>query len=205
MATGVVLSERIGPASGTAVWVKRAALVAFGVAALAVAAKAKIPFWPVPITLQTLVVLSIGAAYGARLGVATIAAYLLVGAAGADVFTNSSAENAGLAYMLGGTGGYLVGFALAALLLGELARRGWDRSIGWMAAAMGLGTVVIYAFGLAWLGHLFLGQEIGGAVVGWATILDWGLWPFLVGDALKLVVAALLFPAVWRFVGDART
>lgn len=205
MATAMVLSERVGPTAGAAVWAKRAALVALGVIAMAIAAKAKIPFWPVPMTLQTLVVLSVGAAYGPRLGLATMLAYLAVGALGADVFTNSSADLSGIAYMLGGTGGYLVGFALATVVLGVLARRGWDRSIVWMALAMLIGSVAIYAPGLAWLGHLHLGAELeSGAIVGWATILDWGLWPFLAADALKLAAAALLFPLAWRAVGEAR-
>ncbi|TVQ58347.1 MAG: biotin transporter BioY [Rhodobacteraceae bacterium] len=190
-----VLSEAVAPSEGAALWVKRAALVALGVAAMAVAAKIRVPFWPVPITMQTFVVLSIGAAYGARLGVATILAYLAVGALGFDVFTGSSAEANGLAYMAGSTGGYLVGFALAAGFLGWAARRGWDRSHGRMALAMLIGSALIYAPGVAWLGVLF----------GWdQPILAWGLYPFLLGDALKLALAALLFPLAWKAVGSAR-
>ncbi len=190
-----VLSEAVAPAEGAALWVKRVALAALGVAALAVAAKITVPFWPVPITMQSFVVLSIGAAYGMRLGVATLLAYLAVGALGFDVFTGSSAGNAGLSYMMGSTGGYLVGFALAAALLGYAARRGWDRSHGRMALAMAAGAAVIYAPGLLWLGVLF----------GWdKPILQWGLYPFLIGDALKLGLAALLFPLAWRAVGAAR-
>ncbi|MEL6280009.1 MAG: biotin transporter BioY [Pseudomonadota bacterium] len=100
---------------GAALWVKRVALIVVGVAALAIAAKIKVPMWPspVPITLGTLAVLSIGAAYGPRLGAATLVAYLLIGALGFDVFASSSAEKNGLAYMLGGTGGYLAGYLLA--------------------------------------------------------------------------------------------
>jgi biotin transport system substrate-specific component len=169
--------------------------VALGVAALAVAAKIKVPFWPVPITMQTFVVLSIGAAYGARLGVATLAAYLAIGALGFDVFTGSSAEANGIAYMMGGTGGYLAGFVLAAAFLGWAARRGWDRSHGRMALAMLAGSVLIYAPGLVWLGWLHGFDK---------PILAWGLYPFLVGDALKLALAALVFPLAWKAVGDAR-
>jgi biotin transport system substrate-specific component len=190
-----VLAEAAAPAEGAALWAKRVALVAFGVAALAVAAKVKVPFWPVPITLQTFAVLSIGAAYGLRLGVTTVLTYLAIGALGFDVFTGSSAESAGLAYMMGGTGGYLVGFALAAAFLGWAARRGWDRSHGRMAVAMLFGNAIVYVPGLLWLGLLY----------GWdQPILDWGLYPFLAGDAAKLALAALLFPLAWRAVGDAR-
>jgi biotin transport system substrate-specific component len=193
-----VLSEAILPSEGSALMLKRAALVALGIAALSVAAQIRVPFWPVPITMQTFVVLTVGAAYGMRLGVATLLGYLAIGALGFDVFTSSNAESHGLAYMMGGTGGYLVGFVLAAGVLGWLARKGWDRSVAKMAAAMLIGNAIIYVPGLLWLGHLYAGTE------GWATVLDWGLWPFLVGDALKLALAALLLPAAWKAVGEAR-
>jgi len=193
-----VLSEAILPREGSALMLKRAALVALGIAALAIAAQIRVPFWPVPITMQTFVVLTVGAAYGMLLGVVTLLGYLAIGALGFDVFTSSSAESYGLAYMMGGTGGYLAGFVLAAAALGWLARRGWDRSVGKMAAAMLIGNALIYVPGLLWLGHLYAGSE------GWATVLDWGLWPFLAGDALKLALAALLLPVAWKAVGEAR-
>lgn len=194
-----VLSDVIGPRAGSALMVKRAVLVALGIAALAIAAKIRVPFWPVPLTMQTFVVLTVGAAYGTRLGMATVLGYLLVGALGFDVFTSSSAESNGLTYMMGGTGGYLLGFLMAAGALGALARRGWDRSVGRMAAAMLVGTALIYLPGVLWLGHLFAGTK------GWATVLDWGLWPFLAGDALKLALAALVLPWAWKAVGEARS
>jgi biotin transport system substrate-specific component len=96
---------------------------------------------------------------------------------------------------MGGTGGYLVGYVLATVLLGALARKGWDRSAPKMAVAMLLGNALIYIPGLIWLGMLY----------GWdKPILAWGLTPFLVGDVVKLVLAAALFPAIWKFVGRAR-
>jgi biotin transport system substrate-specific component len=194
----MVLSEAILPGEGNALLLKRVALVVLGIAALAIAAKIRVPFWPVPITMQTFVVLTVGTAYGTRLGVVTMLGYLLVGALGFDIFTSSSAENHGLAYMMGGTGGYLVGFVLAAGVLGWLARAGWDRSIAKMAAALLIGNAIIYVPGVLWLGHLYAGTK------GWATVLDWGLWPFLAGDALKLALAALLLPLAWKAVGKAR-
>ncbi|HUF55984.1 MAG TPA: biotin transporter BioY [Thermohalobaculum sp.] len=194
-----VLAEAVLPQDGAGLAVKRAVLLVLGIAALAIAAKIRVPLWPVPITMQTFVVLTIGAAYGARLGAATVAGYLLVGALGFDVFTSSTAENNGIGYMLGGTGGYLVGFVIAAALLGLLARRGWDRSVLAMAAAMLIGTLLIYAPGLAWLGHLYADAK------GWAWVLEVGLYPFLIGDALKLALAALVLPLAWKAVGDART
>ncbi|MEX0279201.1 MAG: biotin transporter BioY [Ruegeria sp.] len=191
-----VLANAIGPREGTALRVKQVVLVALGIAALAVAAKIKVPMWPVPITMGTFAVLTIGTAYGARLGLITMLGYLLVGALGFDVFAGSSAEKFGLTYMMGGTGGYLVGYVLATLALGALAARGWDRSVGKLALALVLANVLIYVPGLLWLGQLY----------GWdKPILEWGLTPFLVGDAIKLALAALLIPALWKLVGNART
>ncbi len=191
-----VLTEAFGPTEGTALRIKQVALVVLGIAALAIAAKIKIPMWPVPITMGTFAVLGIGAAYGPRLGFATILGYMIIGALGFDVFAGSSAEKNGLEYMMGGTGGYLLGYVLATLALGWAARAGWDRSFVWMAVAMLIGNALIYIPGLLWLGQLY----------GWdKPILEWGLTPFLIGDALKLALAALLLPALWKLVGDARS
>ncbi len=190
-----VLTEAIGPSEGTALRIKQAAMVVLGIAALAIFAKIKVPMWPVPVTMGTFAVLTIGAAYGPRLGLATILGYMIIGALGFDVFAGSSAEAAGLTYMMGGTGGYLLGYVLATLALGLAARAGWDRSIVMMAAAMLIGTALIYIPGVAWLGVLY----------GWdQPILQWGLTPFLIGDALKLVLAALLVPGLWKLIGNAR-
>ncbi len=196
-ATRPVLSEIFGAREGAALRLKQAALAVLGVAVLAVSAKVAFPMWPspVPITLQTFAVLSIGAAYGARLGLVTILAYLVIGALGFDVFAGSSAETNGLAYMLGGTGGYILGFVLATGFLGMAARRGWDRSVVKMALAMVIGNALIYVPGLLWL-HQFTS--------GWEQTLQWGLTPYLIGDAMKLALAALLFPGLWKLVGRAR-
>ncbi|MEL6643967.1 MAG: biotin transporter BioY [Pseudomonadota bacterium] len=194
--TDKVLTEAFGPTEGTALRLKQAALVVLGIAALAIFAKIKVHVGPVPITMGTFAVLTIGAAYGPRLGLTTILGYLIIGALGFDVFASSSAEAYGLTYMMGSTGGYLVGYVLATLALGWAARAGWDRSILWMAAAMLIGNALIYVPGLLWLGQLY----------GWdQPILAWGLTPFLAADAIKLVLAALLVPAVWKLVGDARS
>ncbi|MEM7240874.1 MAG: biotin transporter BioY [Pseudomonadota bacterium] len=193
-----VLTEAFWQATGTQLWIKRVALVVLGVIALIVAAKTKvlIPPSPIPITMGTLAILTIGAAYGPRLGLATILAYMIIGAFGFDVFANSSAENNGIAYMLGGTGGYLLGYVLATLALGYFARKGWDRNVVLMALAMLIGNILIYVPGIAWLAHLYTWEK---------PILEWGLWPFLIGDAMKLAAAALILPAAWKLVGKART
>ena len=203
-----VLAEIGSGGDGAARLVRQAMFVARGIAALTVAAKTQVPMWPspVPVTLGTFAVLAIGAAYGARLGLVTILAYLLLGAFGADVFVNSSAETNGIAYMLGGTGGYLVGYGLSAALLGALARRGWDRSVGSMALAMLLGNVVIYIPGMAWLHYLVVTGlfDPSSFATPWQQTMVWGLTPYLIGDAIKLGLAALLLPAIWRVLGSAR-
>jgi biotin transport system substrate-specific component len=190
-----VLAQVFGPQSGTGLRVKQVALVVLGIVALAIAAKIKVPMWPVPITMGTFAVLGIAAAYGARLGLVTMLGYLILGAVGFDVFAGSSAEKFGLTYMMGGTGGYLVGYVLATLAVGALAARGWDRSVGKMALALLIGNALIYVPGLLWLGTLY----------GWdKPILQWGLTPFLLGDAIKLALAAVLLPSLWKMVGKAR-
>jgi biotin transport system substrate-specific component len=190
------LAEVFGPTEGAALRIKQVIMVMFGIVLLAMASKVSIPMIPVPITMGTFAVLTIGAAYGPRLGMATILGYMIVGAAGFDVFAGSSAEAFGIEYMMGGTGGYLFGYVLATLALGFVARKGWDRSIGTMALAMFVGNALIYIPGLLWLGTLY----------GWdKPILEWGFTPFIVGDFLKLALAALLVPAVWQLVGKARS
>lgn len=195
VSTTRVLSQSFGAQEGTALRLKQAALVVVGIAILAICAKIRVPMWPVPITMGTFGVLALGAAYGARLGLVTILGYMVIGVLGFDVFAGSSAESNGIAYMMGGTGGYLVGYVLATAVLGVLAARGWDRSFGWMALALLIGNVAIYVPGLTWLGTLY----------GWdKPILEWGLTPFLVGDVIKLALAAMLLPTLWKLTGKAR-
>jgi biotin transport system substrate-specific component len=158
---------------------------------LYISAKIRVPFYPVPITMQTFVVLLIGFVYGWKLGAATILLYLVEGAAGLPVFSGSPERGIGVAYMMGPTGGYLTGFVLAAGLCGWLAERGWDRHWLTTLAAMVMGNLVIYALGLAWL----------GSVVGWdKPVLDYGLFPFLYGDLFKVILATLAFPVAWKII-----
>jgi biotin transport system substrate-specific component len=154
-----------------------------GIALLTVSAHIKIPFHPVPLTMQTLIVLGIGMTYGARLGGATLLGYLAAGFFGLPVF----AGGVGMAYMMGPTGGYLAGFFAAAVVLGALAERGWTRSWATAAAAMLMGNVIIYLLGVGWLSSL----------IGWEKAVQFGLLPFLYGDALKLIIAALGVPYLW--------
>lgn len=169
---------------------RTALLVTAGVAFLALLAQLRVYVGPVPVTGQTLGVLLLGAAYGARLGAFTTGAYLLLGVAGAPLFTGGQG---GFAYLLGPTGGYLIGFVAAAYLLGALAERGFDRSPLRAAVAMGAASVVIYAFGLSWL-KVSLG-------LGWTGAIAAGMLPFLIGDLIKLASAATLLPGAWWLLG----
>jgi len=195
-------SETLKPTLAQALWPSDAkalrglVLVLVGTAVLWASAKIQVPFYPVPMTLQTLAVLGLGMAYGWRLAFATLLLYLAEGTLGLAVFAGTPEKGIGVAYMLGPTGGYLLGFLLAATLCGWLAERGWDRNVVTTALAMLLGNIVIYLPGLLWL----------GAVVGWdKPVLEWGLTPFLLGDATKLVLAALILPGLWRLFGRKRS
>ncbi len=150
-----------------------------------------LPFTPVPITGQTLAVLLVGAALGSRRGALSMAAYVLEGAAGLPVYAGGAA---GLARLLGPTGGYLIGFIAAAWVTGWLAERGWDRRPFSTALAMLAGNVVIYLVGLPWLAR-FLGGFLGpkGAIA-------LGLLPFIPGDLLKLTLATFLLPSIWWMI-----
>ncbi|KQB98291.1 acetyl-CoA carboxylase [Loktanella sp. 1ANDIMAR09] len=192
-----VLTEAFGPSRGTALRIKQATMVVLGIAFLAIMAKVKVPMWPVPITMGTFAVLTIGATYGPRLGLATIMGYMIIGALGFDVFAGSTAENAGLTYMMGGTGGYLVGYVVATLALGFAARAGWDRSVLLIGVALLIANALIYLPGVAWLTVLY------GNGLAWSV--EVGMTPFLIGDALKLGLAALLVPGLWKLIGDARS
>jgi len=165
-------------------------LVGAGVLFLALLAQLRVQIGPVPITGQTLGVLLLGAAFGARLGALTTGAYALLGLAGLPLFAGGGS---GLAYLLGPTGGYLVGFVVAAGLLGMLAQRGWDKTYVRAAGAMLLATGVVYLFGVGWL-TVALGGDLSAALAA-------GLAPFVVGDLIKLGVAVTLLPTAWHLLG----
>lgn len=150
-----------------------------GSLALIVSAKLQVPFYPVPITMQTAVVFLLGLAFGPRVAVAAVLAYLAQGAVGLPVFAGTPEKGIGLVYMLGPTGGYLLGFVAAAWICGHAAVAGWR---GWKVAMTVLvSTIVIYAMGVSWLAML----------IGFDKAIEFGLLPFIYGDVLKwaLVVA----------------
>ncbi|MET0598860.1 MAG: biotin transporter BioY [Mesorhizobium sp.] len=151
-------------------------LVLAGSFVMALAAHAKVPFWPVPMTLQTLALFAISALYGRKLAVATMLAYLAQGAVGLPVF----ASGGGLAYLAGPTGGYLVSYVPVAALVGYAADRGYGRNLFALFGVMLLGEVIVLAMGAAWL----------AVVVGPEKALAGGVGPFVVVDVVKAALAA---------------
>lgn len=175
--------------------VRNAILAVLGTVALWISAKIQVPFYPVPMTMQTFVVLVIGMTFGWRLGAATLALYLAEGAVGLPVFAGTPERGIGLAYMAGPTGGYLVGFLVGAVVVGYLAVRGWSRHVGTTLAAMTLGTAIIFGFGYVWL----------GAMIGYEKAFAVGVAPFLYGAVFKIALAATVLPLAWRLVGNIRS
>ena len=179
-----VLVEAIWPQASL---LSQIALVLVGSWLIALTARLQIPLWPVPITGQTFAVLLIGALLGSKRGALSMLAYLSQGLAGLPFFAQGSA---GPARLLGPTGGYLVGMLVAAYAVGWLCERGWDRRLMSAFLAMLIGTACIYACGLVWLAYF----------VGWPSVLSAGLLPFIPGDLLKIVLAALLLPQGWALL-----
>jgi biotin transport system substrate-specific component len=174
-------------------------LVLVGTALMAISAKVKVPFYPVPMTLQTLCVLLVASTYGMRLGVTTMLAYLAEGMLGLPVFTNTPPMIANAAYFLGPTGGFLIAYPIAALIIGYAADRGWGRSVPKLLVAILAGEAVIFGLGfiwLAWFAHLSSGATGLGSVAAFTK----GVAPFILADALKSVLAAALVPAGWALL-----
>jgi len=168
------------------------AFIAAGAALTAVAAQLSVPLWPVPITGQTLAVLILGSSLGALRGALSMVLYLVLGVAGLPVFSDQSH---GIGVVAGPTGGYIVGFILAAALTGWLAQRKWDHRILGAIASFSAGTLVTFAVGLPWLAavlHLDLQQTLAA-----------GLYPFLIGGVVKALLAAGFIRLAWFGVNRA--
>ena len=163
-------------------------VILFGSLILAISSNLKVytAISPVPITGQTFAVLMLASLLGARRGVTTILAYIAGGIAGLPFF----AGGIGPAVLAGPTGGYLVGFAAAAYVVGRLAEIGWDRRVSTTIAAMFIGEVVLYAFGVCWF----------AAMTNFRVAIATGLYPFLIGDIMKIALAAAVLPSGWKLL-----
>jgi biotin transport system substrate-specific component len=190
---GLTIADFLVPVSvaeRTPTRVRHAVLIALGAGIVALTAQIYIPTVPVPFTGQTLGVLIVGTALGARRGAAALLLYLAIGLVGLPVFAEG---RSGIAIITGASGGYLIGFAAAAAVVGRLAELGWDRRIGASVATMLLGTAIIYAIGVPWL-------KVSTGL-SWSEAVAVGLTPFLIWDAAKLAIAAVAFPAAWWMIG----
>jgi biotin transport system substrate-specific component len=173
-------------------------LAGTGLIAASAQISVKLPFTPVPITGQTFAVVLVGASLGSLRGTASAMLYLWLGVAGAPIYAH---HGSGWDVITSASGGYIVGFVLAAAASGLLAERGWDRRFSSSIGAMLTGNVIVYLVGLPWLA-VVLGTNL-------EKTLEYGLYPFVPGDMFKLYLAAALLPAAWRLVervrGDTRT
>lgn len=167
---------------------QRVAGILIGNLLLILSAKIQIPFWPVPMTMQTFVVLMIGAVLGARAGAATVALYLFEGGLNFAVFAGTPERGIGLAYMHGPTGGYLAGFLVAALAIGFASDKGWMKTLRGNIIWMLAGHAIILALGVAWLSR----------IIGFEAALASGLHPFWLATALKTAMAVAAYEALRR-------
>lgn len=182
------LADILLPRSGA---VEKTLLAIGGSLLLAVSAKIQVPFWPVPMTLQSLTVLLIGLGFGSRLGAATVLLYLAEGLLGLPVFAGAIA---GPAYMAGPTSGYLLGFLLSAAAVGALAERGWDRNLLRASAAIAAGHVLLFIPGVLWLTFLF----------GWTKAVAVGVTPFVAATILKTALGVAMIALMWKLAGKER-
>jgi len=184
--------QSIYPTLASALWrsdsrsLRAIVLAIAGTALLTISAKIQVPFYPVPMTMQTFAVLVIGMSYGWRLGGVTVLLYLAQGAVGLPVF----ASGGGFAYFAGPTGGYLIGFLAAAVVVGWLGERGWDRRVITTLAAMVIGTAIIFVLGAAWLATL----------IGFDKAIAAGVTPFLLGAVFKIGLGAAFMLFCWKLV-----
>jgi len=192
MLTKVTYADILRPYVGRSTGLYDIALIVGGSLFIGLCAQVAVvvPFSPVPVTGQTFAVLMAGALLGRRRAALCILAYVTEGAVGLPVFAMG---RAGVGVLLGPTGGYLAGFVAGAYIVGLLAERGWDRRVGATVLAMVLGNLAIYTFGLLWLSCL----------IGVGRVLAVGLYPFVFGDALKIILAAILLPSGWKLLAMA--
>lgn len=176
-------------------------LIAAGAAITAIAAQIAVPLWPVPITGQTLAVLLVGVTLGAVRGALSLALYAVLGIVGLPVFSDASS---GWSVIAGPTGGYIIGFIFAAGFTGWLAQREWDRKPLWAFLAFLAGSVLPFAFGLPWLAAALGGYGLPNDL---ASVLNSGLWPFILGGVIKAAIGAGIISLAWWGIrrSDRRT
>tara|TARA_B100001123_G_scaffold443990_1_gene591621 strand:+ start:1242 stop:1808 length:567 start_codon:yes stop_codon:yes gene_type:complete len=180
------LIENLLPLNGINNVIKTILFVLFGTILLAVSSKIQVPFWPVPMTMQTFVVLIIAMSYGWKLSLLTLLAYLIEGAAGIPVF----AKGGGILYLLGPTAGYLYGMTIAAAVIGYFADLGYGKSIVKCIIPLSIGTIIIFIFGVGYL----------STIIGFDKALQAGLLPFIPSELFKIALALFIIPSIWKYI-----
>jgi len=186
MKNNQILINQIFPTSGTTSFIKNILLILFGSFLLAVSSKVQVPFWPVPMTMQTFVVFLIGMSYGWKLSFFTLAAYIAEGALGLPVF----ATGAGLAYLVGPTAGYIYGMLLASMLIGVLSEKGFSNTYFLSLVSLLIGSLIIFTLGVGYL----------GSIIGYDKAISFGLLPFIPSELFKIALAVALIPSLSKFI-----
>ena len=186
MKNNSILINQIFPTTGTSTYIKNILLILFGSFLLAISAKVQVPFWPVPMTMQTFVVFLIGMSYGWKLSFFTLSAYIIEGALGLPVF----ASGAGLVYLMGPTAGYIYGMFLAAIIIGLLSEKGFSDTYIKCLFSLLIGSLIIFSIGVAYL----------GSIIGYDKAISFALLPFLPSEIFKIALAVFLIPSLAKFI-----
>jgi len=181
-----ILINQIFPTSGSSTYLKTILLILFGSLLLAVSSKVQVPFWPVPMTMQTFVVFLIGMTYGLKLSFFTLLAYIFEGAIGLPVF----ATGAGLAYLMGPTAGYIYGMLLAGTVIGFMSEKGFAKTYFMSFISLLIGSLFIFTLGVGYLGF----------IIGYDKAINFGLLPFIPSEFFKIALAVLLIPLLSKFI-----
>ena len=180
------LIENLLPLNGINRLIKNIFFILFGTLLLALSSKIQVPFWPVPMTMQTFIVLMLAMAYGWKLSFLTLVTYLVEGALGIPVF----ASGGGLSYLIGPTAGYLYGMTVAAAVIGFFADLGYGKSIIKCIFPLVLGTIIIFVFGIGYL----------SSIIGFEKAIVVGLLPFIPSELFKIALALFIIPSIWKFI-----
>ena len=186
MKNNLVLINQIFPTSGLSTYIKNILLILLGSFLLAISSKVQVPFWPVPMTMQTFVVFLIGMSYGWKLSFFTLLAYIVEGSLGLPVFATGS----GLAYLIGPTAGYIYGMALAVIVIGFLSEKGFSNSYLMCLISLLIGSIIIFTLGVGYLGLL----------IGYDKAINFGLIPFIPSELFKIALAVALIPSLSKFI-----
>jgi len=186
MKNNSILINKVFPTSGSTTYIKNILLILFGSLLLAVSAKVQVPFWPVPMTMQTFVVFLIGMTYGWRLSLFTLLAYIFEGLVGLPVFASGS----GLTYLIGPTAGYIYGMFFAAILIGFLSERGFSNTYFMSLISLLAASFIIFLLGVGYLGF----------IIGYDKALSLGLLPFIPSEIFKIALAVALIPSLKKYI-----